>query len=226
MFSRLIERFRRQPDLRRAPQRGKALGDIAAGALEGGLASDFQRVGDLFWVGRPTDHIRYLLKFQMLKGMTFSACWGVSIDFVPLFRGGSLRWKRTAKSANFDLCIDPIDSSGRIPNWCSFYSSDSSYQVERAALAALNAAQQDWSRITALKDVAASFERRSKMKFRRFSLENYVQTDLAWGLALVAVGDAGRGQHHIDAFCEQFAVAPETTILAKARREAGAIAAG
>ncbi|TIS88463.1 hypothetical protein [Mesorhizobium sp.] len=226
MFSSLIERFRRRPDLSRAPQRGKVLGDIAAGALEGTLAPDFQRVGDLFWVGSPTDHIRYLLKFQAMKGMTFSACWGVSIDFVPIFRGGSLRWKRTAKSADFDLCIDPIDSSGRIPSWCSFYSNDRAHRVERASLAALNAAQRDWSRITALKDVADSFERRSKIESRRFSLENYVQTDLAWGLALVAVGEADRGQRHLDAFCERFAVAPETTILAKARSEAAAVATG
>jgi hypothetical protein len=62
------------------------------------------------------------------------------------------------------------------------------------------------------------------MQFQRFSLENYVQTDLAWGLVLVALGQTDRGQRQLDAFCEQFAVAPETAILAKAKAEAAAIA--
>jgi hypothetical protein len=182
-------------------------------------------VGDLSWVSDPTDHIRYLLKFQAMKGMTFSACWGVSVDFVPFFSGGGkLGWKRTVKSAAFDLCLDPVDSSGRIPGWCSFYSNDRDHHVERAAKAAVKAARLDWSKITALKHVADTFERRSKMQFRRFSLENYVQTDLAWGLVLVALGQADRGQHHLDAFCEQFAVAPDTAILAKAKADAAAIA--
>ena len=224
MFSSLLERFRRQPDLGRPLQRGKVLGDIVAGVLEGALPPGFRRVGDLFWVSSPTDHIRYLLKFQAMKGMTFSACWGVSVDFVPIFSGGKLRWKRTAKSAAFDLCLDPIDSSGRIPSWCSFYSNDRAHHVERAATAAVKAARSDWSKITALKDVADTFERRAKMQFQRFSLENYVQTDLAWGLVLVALGQADQGQRHLDAFCEQFAIAPETAILAKARAEAAAIA--
>ena len=226
MFSSLIERFRRQPNLGRPLRRGKVLGDIAAAALEGKLRPDFQRVGDLSWVGGSTDHIRYLLKFQAMKGMTFSACWGVSIDFVPIFRGGSLRWKRTAKSANFDLCIDPIDPSGRVPGWCSFYSNDRDDRVERTALKAVNAAQRDWSAITALKDVTDSFERRSKKDSRRFSLENYVQTDLAWGLVLIAIGEANRGQSHLDAYCERFAVAQDDIILTKAKSEAAAIAAG
>lgn len=226
MFSSLIERFRRRPDFSRPPQCGKVLGDIVAGALEGSLAPDFQRVGDLSWAGSSTDHIRYLLKFQAMKGMTFSACWGLSVDFVPISRGGSLRWKRTAKSANFDLCIDPIDLSGRIPSWCSFYSNDRDDRVAHAALKVLDAARQDWSGITSLNDVADSFERRSKMEFRRFSLENYVQTDLAWGLVLIAIREADRGQNHLDAYCDRFAVARDDAVLTKARNEAATIATG
>jgi hypothetical protein len=224
MFSSLLERFRRQPDLGRPLQRGKVFGDIVAGVLEGALPPGFQRVGDLSWVSDPTDHIRYLLKFQAMKGMTFSACWGMSVDFVPVWGGGKLRWKRTAKSAVCDLCIDPIDLSGRIPGWCSFYSNDRAYHVERAASAAVKAARLDWSKITALKDVADTFEARTKMTFRRFSLENYVQTDIAWGLVLISLGQPDRGHRHLDAFCKQFAIAPETAILAKAKDQAAAIA--
>ncbi len=226
MFSSFIERFRRRPELGRPTRRGQVLGDIVAEVLADTSAPDFQRVGDLLWVSEPKDHMRYLLKFQAMKGMTFSACWGVSVDFVPIFAGGKLKWKRTAKSAAFDLCIDPIDSSESIPGWCSFYANDRDYHVKRSTSAAVKAARLDWSKITTLRDVADTFERRTKMEFKRFSLENYVQTDLAWGLVLIALGRLNEGQHHLDAFCQQFAIAPGSPILEKAKDEAIAIAAG
>ena len=226
MFSSLIERLGRRRNLGLASQRAEVLGDMIAGVLEGKMAPGFQRAGDLTWVGSPADHIRYMLKFQAMKGAAFSACWGVSIDFVPILTGGSLRWKRTAKSANFDLRVDPIDSSGEIPSWCSFRGNDRAHRVEHAALAAFNAAQLDWSRMTSLRDIVESFERLSKAEIRRFSLENHVQTDLAWGLALVALGETDEGQRHIDAFCASFAVARDAAVLTKAKSEAAAIAAG
>ncbi|RWB66785.1 MAG: hypothetical protein EOQ50_31960 [Mesorhizobium sp.] len=224
MFASLMERFRQRPELGRPIRPEQVLGDIVAGVLVNTLALDFQRVGDLFWVSDPKDHMRYLLKFQAMKGMTFSACWGVSVDFVPTLGGGKLKLKRTPKSAAFDLCIDPIDLSGQIPDWCSFYSNDRDYHVKRAASAAVRAARLDWSKITTLSDVADTFERRSRMVFKRFSLENYVQTDLAWGLVLIALGRTDEGNRHLDAFCRQFAIAPEAAILTKAKREAAAIA--
>ncbi|RUV07296.1 hypothetical protein EOA60_27970 [Mesorhizobium sp. M1A.F.Ca.IN.020.06.1.1] len=144
----------------------------------------------------------------------------------PIFGRGKLTWKGTAKSAAFNLCIDPIDLSGSIPGWCSFYANDRDYHVERVALAAVKAARLDWSKITALGDFAHIFEQRAKMKFKRFSLENYVQTDLAWGLILIALGRLNEGQHRLDAFCQQFAIAPGSTILANAKDEATKMAAG
>ena len=58
------------------------------------------------------------------------------------------------------------------------------------------------------------------MRFRRFGPENYVQTDLAWGLVQVATGDAEGGANRISAFCEQFGVDPMASVLVKAQQEA------
>lgn len=226
MFFNLIRRFRRAPALNRPRQPAHVLGDIVARKLDGALPPSFQRIGDLQWVSVPTDHIRYLLRFEPMKGMSFSACWGISIDFVPIFRSGNLHWKRTAKSANFDLCIDPIDTSGHIEGWCSFYWNDHPRYVERAAVQGLKAARRDWSAIRTLKDVPGAFEKRSKITFRRFSLENYVQTDLAWGLALVAVGETDPGQRRLDRFCETFSIARDDPILTSAKHAATTIASG
>ncbi len=71
------------------------------------------------WVSNTMGATRRIFEFQALKGATYSARWGFSLDFVPVMRNGHLRWKRTPKGAEFDLCIDPIDEFGDVPDWCS-----------------------------------------------------------------------------------------------------------
>ncbi|MDQ6436530.1 hypothetical protein RB623_20970 [Mesorhizobium sp. LHD-90] len=77
-----------------------------------------------------------------------------------------------------------------------------------------------------MKEVADWFNERSKMTFRRFSLDNYVQTELAWGLVLIALGKHDQGQQRLAAFCENFAIAPDAAILLQARKQAASIANG
>ena len=84
----------------------------------------------------------------------------------------------------------------------------------------------DWSRMKSLTQVIESYERRSKTEALRFSLDNYLQTDLAWGLALIAIGEAGQGQRRLDNFCERTEISRDTPILLKAQNEAATIAAG
>lgn len=226
MFSRFIDLFRRQYDPSKPARRGESIGDVMEIALEGQWPGDFQRIDNFLWVSNPTNHIRRLFRLQAMKGMTFSLCWGISVDFVPCLKSKELGWKRTAKTARFDLCIDPIDMSGSIPRWCSFDNNEDDRRIGKVALASLEAAKADWSKLTTLKEVAKCFERRSKMDFRRFSPENYVQTEIAWGLILIALGERESGQCRLDAFCERFEIAPDNAILIKAKNLAGSIAEG
>lgn len=64
------------------------------------------------------------------------------------------------------------------------------------------------------------------MTFSRFSLANYVQTDLAWGLALLACGHEAHGCQHIDKFCDDFGIDSEAGIIQKSYVEARSIALG
>ena len=63
------------------------------------------------------------------------------------------------------------------------------------------------------------------MSFRRFSLENYVQTHLAWGLGLIAVGERADGEVHMKEFCKQRNLDRELPLIRKAEREAAKYAA-
>jgi hypothetical protein len=160
------------------------------------------------WVQAARSHMRGIFEFQALKGDTYSARWGLSLDFVPLLRADRLRWKRTANTANFDLCIDPIDEYGMSPDCCSF-SRSAPPREGRMALAgkeATRAAKRDFSRANSISDVIAMFRERAAMRFQRFSPENYPQTHLAWGLSLIAVGELTEGERHLELFCARFPI--------------------
>src|SRR5271165_3649988 len=73
----------------------------------------FERIGPRRWINGIHPPIRSIFEFQARKGDRYAACWGFSLDFVPIRRNGRLQWKRTSKSAAFDLCIDPINQDGR-----------------------------------------------------------------------------------------------------------------
>jgi len=170
------------------------------------------------WVDEVPGPIRRIFEFQSLKGARYSARWGFSLNFVPCLRGGRLRPKRTAKAAEFDLCIDPIDELGDPPSWSSVpYPLDSEKaELGRIASKSADAACREFARVASVGDLMTMFQERAQMTFRRFSLENYVQTHLAWGLGLMAAGKREEGRAHVALFCERFEVDPNDVALRKA----------
>jgi len=168
----------------------------------------FKRTRPRRWVQTAQSPIRGIFEFQAIKGASYSARWGLSLDFVPLLRGDRLRWKRTANTARFDLCIDPIDEYGMLPDWCSFSHLAPPSEAKMAAVAkeATRAAKLDFGRANSIADVVAMFRERAAKRFRRFSLENYRQTHLVWGLSLIAVGEPSEGERHLELFCARFSI--------------------
>lgn len=185
----------------------------------------FDRVRPRRWVSKNPEPIRRIFEFQALKGGIYSARWGFSLDFVPAWRGGNLRWKRTIKNVEFDLCIDPVDEAGLVPAWCSLpnlpgSSEAEDKQITRIASDATNEAWLDFARIISVRDLIALFQERSRTRFKRFSLENYVQTHIAWGLGLLAIERTMEGEEHIRLFCDRFGLDRKDPLLREAEIEA------
>ena len=78
--------------------------------------------------------------------------------------------------------------------------------------------------MASVENVISLFDERARMSFERFSLENYTQTHLAWGLALIAVGKQVEGESHILEFCERFGVEWSDPLLLKAEAAASGYA--
>jgi hypothetical protein len=190
----------------------------------------FELVRSRRWVSGPKSAVRRIFEFQTLKGATYSARWGFSLDFVPIVRGGHLRWKRTSKSAAFDLCIDPVDEFDSVPDSHSLvnipgYMVSGFEDIVRVVAGTTMRARGDFERVDSLDDLVSIFRQRARMRFERFSLDNYVQTHIAWGLALVAIGKAKEGEAHIRLFCEEYDIAQNDAVLCKAQAEAARYAA-
>jgi hypothetical protein len=123
----------------------------------------FERIRPRHWVDSTRPPIRRIFEFQPLKGDRYSARWGLSINFVPTQRNGKLAWKRTAKTARFDLCIDPIDREGRV-EWCSmsrFIFALTTYdwgKVTRAVLNGVKAAHSDFARVASPRNIVEILE--------------------------------------------------------------------
>jgi hypothetical protein len=73
----------------------------------------------------------------------------------------------------------------------------------------------DFRRVNAIENIVTVFRERSPMQFRRFSMENYVQTHIAWGLCLIAIGNDAEGETHIRSYCDRFEIDRNDPILRK-----------
>jgi hypothetical protein len=190
----------------------------------------FERIRPRLWVESKHPPIRRLFEFQPMKGETYSARWGFSLDFVPIQRAETLAWKRTAKTARFDLSIDPIDSEGRPREWFSvsrFIYPAKKYdwdKLVRTVKDTAKGARPDFNRVNSIEDIVAIFRERSTMESKRFSLENYVQTHIAWGLCLIANGEPGEGEKHLQIHCAAFSIDRNDRILRQAEQTAIALA--
>jgi len=185
----------------------------------------FDRIRARRWVESRNRSIRKLFEFQSLKGAGYSARWGYSLDFVPIRSNGRLRWKRTARAAQFDLCVDPLDTDGSHDRYrlSRFIFPLKTYDWDRLARivrCATRAAREDFNRVDSLENIVAIFEERSATAFKRFSLNNYLQTHIAWGLCLLAIGKPDEAEGHLRTYCTQQSLDRNDPILRRAEQEA------
>jgi hypothetical protein len=206
------------------------LDDMLARAMapELGLLG-LELVGPRRWVGESNNAIRRMFEFQPLKGMQYVACWGFSLDFVPKFRNDGFRWKRTAKAAQLDLRIRPIDEWGGVePCSLSYFAPieiPSWPEVMHVVAVTSRKAREDYARVESVRDIAGLFEERAKrMRARGIITDIFIQTELAWGLAQIAIGRKEEGDRHLKLFCERLKVERDDPFLRKAELAAEAYA--
>lgn len=187
----------------------------------------FQRLGRRRWVRSRNLPIRELFAVGTLKGRQYSPVWGFSCGIVPSFNAQHFRHRSTDKNAIMDLVIDPVDITGSVPPEAfSFIAGHNNAIPEREIRACAEhfvpLALADFARVPTLYGFCQLFLERSRLQYRRFGFDSYVQHQLASGFVRLLMGDRDEGLQLIRAFCQREAANFDDSVLSECIRQAEA----
>jgi hypothetical protein len=185
----------------------------------------FQRLGERKWVRSQKLPVRELFVIGALKGAQYSPAWGFSSGFVPSFRGRSFRRQTTDKNAIMDLVIDPIDITGDVPRQAFGFITGHdteipTQQIRASAEHFVPLALADFDRVRSVRDFCHFFMERSRLEYRRFTFDMYVQHQLAIGFVLLLAGQRQEGLERIREFCRSMDADFEDRVLSECIRRA------
>lgn len=185
----------------------------------------FQRLGQRRWIRTRKLPIRELFTIGALKGGRYSPTWGVSSGIVPAFRAQSFRRQSTEKNAIMDLVIDLIDITGAVPPEAfgfitGYHTAIPELQIRACAEHFVPHALTDFNRVRSIRDFCQFFVERSRLEYRRFQFDMYVQHQLVHGFVLLLTDRQDDGLEQIREFCRSMDVDFEDRILSECIRHA------
>jgi hypothetical protein len=206
MIERLISRFRKPDRLPATHVLSAAERDgIVLPLIEAHLAPlGFQKRRDRSWVNSDAPPIRPILQVMLWKGAAMSLRWGVSLDFVPHFVSGDLKWHRTHAAARADLWQD---DQSRDYTMSYLRGPDHLRDTARTALPrAFERAQAFWTMaqdIDALPKLAAQIEAEAETEQSRdFGFSLTPQRQLARAFCMARAGEDQAARAQLDVYCD------------------------
>jgi len=186
----------------------------------------FSAIGSRKWVRAEKLPIRELFLVGAIKGGQYAPAWGFSSGLVPISRGYSFRHQSTDKNAVMDLLIDPIDVPGTVPEQAfSFITGlDAEIPIEQIRLCArhfIPLALADFDRVRSVAEFCSLFLERSRLQYRRFPFDAYVQHQLVHGFVLLLNGNGDAGRAMIKAFCHRVGAEYDDPVLTECIRHIG-----
>jgi hypothetical protein len=185
----------------------------------------FQWLGERKWVRSQKLPMRELFVIAALKGGMYSPMWGFSSGFVPSFRSRRFRRQTTDKNAMMDLTIDPIDVPGLVPPQAFGFITGMDTEIPLAQIRAcaehfVPLALADFDRVRSVRDFCLLFLERSRLEYRRFEFDMYVQHQLARGFVLLLTGQRDEGEKQIREFCRRMDAEFDDPVLSECIRVA------
>ena len=168
----------------------------------------FTRLSNRKWIRSRNIPIREVFEIGLLKGGRYCPVWGFSSGFAPSFGRYEFRRQRTEKQATMDLIIDPVDTTGAVPPQAFGFITGADTQIPvreicRAAEYFLPLAFADFDRVKSVADFCGFFIERSKLRYRRFRFDQYLQHQLVLGFVLILMDQPDEGEQKIREFCKK-----------------------
>ncbi len=185
----------------------------------------FQRLEQRKWMRSQKQPIKELFVIGALKGGQYSPVWGFSAGVVPSFRGHTFRRQTTDKNAVMDLGIDPIETTGEVPSQAFAFITGCDTeipvgQIRECAEYFVPLALADFDRVRSVRDFCCFFLERSRLEYRRFTFDMYVQHQLVHGFVLIMTGHRDEGLEKIREFCQRMDADFEDRVLSECIRNA------
>ena len=179
----------------------------------------FIRASNYRWVKDFDTDIKFLFAINPLKGVTYAPSWGFNVNFIPkLCNLGRLKWGRTAKTAKYDLCIDPIDETGTVPADISYVYLSGVQEVtdelvKQKGQLAIDRALSDYQKVNGLDDLYRLFKEREGLTYRRFSFYMYIQHNIANPYLMFASGQHEDAEEALAKVIQEYGIDPNDKIL-------------
>jgi hypothetical protein len=180
----------------------------------------FRPLGRRHWVRSHKQPLRELFVLKAVGGARYSPAWGISCGFAPAVQSRRFRHQSTEKSAVMDLVIDPIDITGNVPPQAVSRIKDGdarnpATRISDCAEYFVPLALADFDRVHSMHDFCRFFLERSRLQYRRFGFDMYLQHQLVHGFVLLLTGRRDEGLERIREFCRSQDVDFEDRVLSE-----------
>jgi hypothetical protein len=177
------------------------------------LNLEFEAVTPRKWVRSSKPAIRELFLIQTLKGASYSATWGFSLDYVPHLAGDKVAWHRTPKSALLDLRYDPIDyldpSTQPYDEWFirSLHGEErAAADARRVCARAIPLATAFFDPVQHVDDLRRSFKAQIDRPAVRFGFHNHIQQPLAYLFTLAKLGHRDEAEALLERYVADYGI--------------------
>jgi hypothetical protein len=178
---------------------------ILASHLNERLASlGLVQIGPRRWVDGSMPPARRLFEMALIKGASMRAHWGFSLDFVPHFSGGRIRWHRTDRAAKLDVIVDPRDSECA----CFLHGEEWLHRdLEQLVPTAVERAQETWRRGRTWFGMLDILKEIRDRKTNGLGFENYTQLPLALIFLTAKIGKMSAAQAEFNRYIYRYRLA-------------------
>jgi hypothetical protein len=148
---------------------------------------NFFEVKNRKWLKKCSNNIYYIFEIQQLKGAAYSPVWGISIDDFLIYQNKKLYNQSTEKQKNMNLLIDPIDESGKVPDYhYSFFptlDNEIPYNnINNCVSRSFELSKKYFDKVKTVDEFKVLFNYRKGLKYNRFNFFMYINHILTDGL--------------------------------------------
>ena len=175
----------------------------------------FIQIDNRKWVRHKNNGVFDLYSITAMKGASYSPCWGIGFDYFPIYKSNKLINQKNDKNKGMNLIIDPIDETGKLPDYHYSFLPEldikvPTEQIENCVNKSISIALGDFKSINTIDEFYNYFEYRKQLIYKRFDFSSYLNHQLTDALLAYRYE---KNSNKIQDFCAQNNIEATNKIL-------------